>query len=105
MKDVMNNSTKNFFVKLFSEDPTASSLRLLGALSFIIAVVLACVKLPTYESFLWFAGALYGCKEGRKAVDNFGSKKKSAIDKESMPSNEGTRGLVMDTALSPPTLK
>lgn len=63
--------TTGFFSRMFSEDPTASSQRIVGLLSFVVAVVLAVLSIKAYYDFLWFCAAMFGVKEVRKAVSAF----------------------------------
>lgn len=60
----------SFFIRMFSENPTASSQRVIGVLAFLSALGLAVFDVKAYYEFLWFTGAMFGLKETRKAIDS-----------------------------------
>jgi len=60
---------KGFLARMFSDDPTASSQRVIGVLGFIVAVVFAALSVKAYYDFLWFCAVMFGVKEIAKVKD------------------------------------
>lgn len=64
---------KGFFTRMLSEDPTASSQRIIGTSAFVVAVVFVLLKFPEFKEFLYFCALMFGIKEGRKGIDSIAS--------------------------------
>jgi len=94
------NEKKGFFSRLFSDDPTASSQRIIGTAGFIAAVCLAIFMLDSYNTFLWFSATMFVIKEGTKGLKAFADRSQQK-NKEILDTPRQTKILDSNTDILP----